>query len=1226
MKNIIALAIIGWLSVNIAIAQPAEDSRPTAYMVADAHLDTQWNWDIQATIGHHIRATLVQNLELMRQYPDYIFNFEGAVKYAWMKEYYPEYWQELTQRIRENRWHLAGSSWDANEVIICSPESWIRNILLGQTFYRQEFGRESSDVFLPDCFGFPYYLPTAAAHCGLIGFSSQKLMWRTNPFYDGGRKYPFSVGLWQGIDGSRIMMTHGFNYSQRYEDQDLSYNKTLQREVAESPLGIAFRYYGTGDTGGSPNIESVRAVMRGTKGDGPLRIVSAPSDTIYHLFQPYEQHPELPIFDGELPMDVHGNACYTSQAAMKLYNRQLEYLGDAAERTAVVADWMGTRVYPIEEMTANWRRMIWHQFHDDVTGTSIPRAYEFSWNDELIGLKRFSSVIATSVDGISRQLDTRVNGTPLILYNAEAFPVETVASIDLPDANTAYVVSDDAGKSVRSQIVTASDGSARLLFEARVPATGYAVYSLKTTKARKPVTALANDREERGKVIENSRYRLTVDAFGDVTSIYDKQNGREMIAEGRALRLVVFDDCTSNGWPAWEIQKATLDRAPVAVHEGVSINLVEDGALRHTLCITKRYGESQITQFVSLYEGALADRIDFRHEVEWRSLNALLKAEMPFSVANEEATYDIGLGSVRRGNNRANSFEIYSHEWTDLTDRSGDYGVTILNDSRYGWDKPTDNTLRLSLLYSPKCEQSAFNYQARQDFGFHEFTFSLVGHNGKLNPVEAVHQSTMLNSPVKTFRAAKHAGTLGRTFSFVQSDNDNVLIRTLKRAEVTNEYVVRVYEIGGTADQQAHLTFPAPIARAVRADGTEREIDAASFSGNCLKVDVRRFGLGTYKVVLASNPNANGTCETFASSNKPVECKSIVLPFDRKATSTNAFRNSANFEGGYSYASELLPADRQIESDGISFKLGEYDTHNALGCKGDTIALPTDAAYTHLYLLTASDRDDRDATFRFIGKKVNAKVASQTVYVPYYTGFIGQWGHQGQTAGYLKPADIAYVGTHRHSSEGDQPYEFTYMFRIRLDIPRGAEAVVLPKDSHVVLFAATAADDISAAIPAAPFFITSNRTNNLPVKNGQQQSRPNLLSSAKLIVASGHVNEAERPEFIADGREDTKWCDTRRAPNFVDFDLGEEHEVSAWAILNAGQETADYITRAAILQGRRSTNEEWQTLDLLDGNHADRVERSFSPTRVRYVRLLVTGPTQELGGSTTRIYELSLFE
>ena len=169
------------ISLFLALGLRAQERK--AYMVANAHLDTQWNWDVQSTIRHHIKNTLTQNFLLFRQYPDYVFNFEGGVKYAWMKEYYPELYAELKQWVGRGRWHITGSSWDANETMVCSPEAWIRNILLGQTFYRQEFGKEGTDVFLPDCFGFPYTLPTLASHCGLIGFSSQKLAWRARPFY-----------------------------------------------------------------------------------------------------------------------------------------------------------------------------------------------------------------------------------------------------------------------------------------------------------------------------------------------------------------------------------------------------------------------------------------------------------------------------------------------------------------------------------------------------------------------------------------------------------------------------------------------------------------------------------------------------------------------------------------------------------------------------------------------------------------------------------------------------------------------------------------------------------------------------------------------------------------------------------------------------------------------------------------------------------------------------------
>ena len=130
-------------------------------------------------------------------------------------------------------------------------------------------------------------------------------------------------------------------------------------------------------------------------------------------------------------MDVHGTGCYTSQAAMKLYNRQNEQLGDAAERAAVAAEWLGTASYPQHTLTEAWKRFIFHQFHDDLTGTSIPRAYEFSWNDELISLKQFSQVLTSSVNAIAGQMDTRVKGTPVVLYNANAFPVSDLTEIIL---------------------------------------------------------------------------------------------------------------------------------------------------------------------------------------------------------------------------------------------------------------------------------------------------------------------------------------------------------------------------------------------------------------------------------------------------------------------------------------------------------------------------------------------------------------------------------------------------------------------------------------------------------------------------------------------------------------------------------------------------------------------------------------------------------------------------
>ena len=523
MKLSVAILSLAILSGgNASFAQTdKQDKKAKAYMVADAHLDTQWNWDIQTTIKEYVWNTLSQNLFLLKRYPDYVFNFEGGVKYAWMKEYYPAQYEEMKEYIRNGRWHISGSSWDATDVLVPSTESFIRNNLLGQEYYRKEFGVESTDIFLPDCFGFGWTLPTIAAHCGLIGFSSQKLDWRNHPFY-GKSKHPFMIGLWKGVDGASIMLAHGYDYGRRWKDEDLSESNYLLELSKRNPFNIVYRYYGTGDTGGSPNLASVRSVEKGIKGDGPVEVISATSDQMFKDFMPYDKHPELPVFDGELLMDVHGTGCYTSEAAMKLYNRQNEVLANAAENAAVAADWLGTAAYPLNTLTDAWKRFIVHQFHDDLTGTSIPRAYEFSWNDELISLKQFAGVLTSSVSAVAGQLDTRVKGIPVILYNAHSFPVTDLAEVvlDMPKSPKGFTVYDDKGKKVAAQMLSYENGKARLLIAASVPASGYAVYDVREGgSVTRMVSVEAN-------ALENSMYKIRLDGKGDIVSLLDKKNNK----------------------------------------------------------------------------------------------------------------------------------------------------------------------------------------------------------------------------------------------------------------------------------------------------------------------------------------------------------------------------------------------------------------------------------------------------------------------------------------------------------------------------------------------------------------------------------------------------------------------------------------------------------------------------------------------------------------------------
>lgn len=1014
-----------------------------AYMISNAHFDSQWNWDVQTSIDVYIRNTMVQNFWLLERYPDYVFNFEGGVKYSWMKEYYPEMYGQVKEWIRRGRWNVCGSTWDATDPNIPSPESFFRNILLGQQFYREEFGVRSNDIFLPDCFGFGYTLPTIAAHAGLIGFSTQKLQWRKHPFY-GEAKVPFSIGLWQGIDGSRLMAALNANdYNTRWDGRDMSRDEGIIALAKGGVNNTAYRYYGVGDRGGSPTIPTLVSLEKGVHGDGPLEVVSTRAGQMYEDYYPFDKHPELSVYDGELLMDVHATGCYTSQAAMKRFNRRNEQLADAAERASVMAHWLGAAAYPAEELRTEWRRFIWHQFHDDLTGTSIPRAYTFSWNDELIAQDKFANLAASASGGVSRALDTRVKGIPVVVYNPVAEIRREVVEAEVAAASQPRAVSvwSPRGERVPAQLLGYRDGKARIAFAAEVGAVGYAVYDLRMQGAavRSSLKATPNS-------LENRIYKLTLDANGDIASVLDKRSGRELVQDGKAFRLAMFTENKSTDWPAWEIWKETIDRAPEAVADDVVISVAEQGPLRATLKVSRRHGKSTFVQYISLTEGAADDRIDIRNEVDWQSENALLKAEFPMSVSNPEAAYDLGLGYIRRGNNTPTAYEVYAQQWADLTDRDGAYGVAVMNDCKYGWDKPDDHTLRLTLLHTPTPGRH-YKYQSRQDIGRHVFTYSIVGHTGDPVAGRIASKAESLNQPLAAYAAPKHAGSLGREFSFLSVSTPQLAVKALKQAEDGSGYVLRLNEMSGKPLEQGEIRFAAPIEAAYVLNGVEERRAEARFEGNRLIVSSGRFAPSTYLVKLRTSD---------IRLNAPSSL-SVDLPCNDYAFTVDAFNRQGNLDGkGNSYAAELVP--EEIASEGVVFRVSnDVERKNVVKCDGQRIALPQ-GNYGRVYLLAASLDGDRDAEFAVDGKSFRCPV-------PCYSGFFGQWGHDGGE-GFVKNGDLAYVGTHRHSADhGNESYVFTYMYKIGLPVEAGAKELTLPKDRNVAVFAVTMSDNQNDNLP-----------------------------------------------------------------------------------------------------------------------------------------------------------------
>ena len=213
---LVALSLTCLTLLCRASAQTAEkpdlNEQPTLYVVGYAHLDTEWRWEYPQVINEYIRKTMEDNFALFEKYPHYVFNFSGANRYRFMKEYFPSDFAKVKKYVDSGRWFPAGSSMEEGDVNTPSAEAIIRQILYGNDWFRKEFGKASAEYMLPDCFGFPSSLPTILAHSGVKGFSTQKLVWGSSAPAGGPESSektpegtPFNVGVWVGPDGESVL-------------------------------------------------------------------------------------------------------------------------------------------------------------------------------------------------------------------------------------------------------------------------------------------------------------------------------------------------------------------------------------------------------------------------------------------------------------------------------------------------------------------------------------------------------------------------------------------------------------------------------------------------------------------------------------------------------------------------------------------------------------------------------------------------------------------------------------------------------------------------------------------------------------------------------------------------------------------------------------------------------------------------------------------------------------
>jgi alpha-mannosidase len=585
--------------------------------------------------------------------------------------------------------------------------------------------------------------------------------------------------------------------------------------------------------------------------------------------------------------------------------------------------------------------------------------------------------------------------------------------------------------------------------------------------------------------LENNNFKVTIDANGDIASIFDKRINKELLEKPIQLE---FGENFPDTKPAWRIYWKDIKRPARSVASNpVSVEVVEDGPVRVAVEVIRENEDSRITQRIRLSAGADGSRVEMANLIDWKSRGTLLKAAFHLTAEAPEATYNLDLGTIKRGNRNETQYEVPHHAWIDLTDKSGTYGVSLLTGAKYGSDKVDDNTIRLTLIHGPDTKDSeqevlddgTVSEMRWQDWGRHQFTYSVTGHKGDWRDGKSQWEAMRFEQRPAAFAVPKHKGKSG-FFSLLNINSDQVNIQAVKMAEDGSGVVVRLQELYGKQCAGVKLSTAIPIEAAEETDGVERPLDVQlATKKNVLVLDFAPYELKTVLLKVSGK------------EQMPAVTQPLYLEYD-----TDIFSYNSNREDGYkdrtprseghrgsldgkggTYPAEMIGDEVQLGN--VLFDIGsrEEGEYNAVACIGQRIALPEGTKVLHI--LAAADVDS-DVIFKAGEKEYPLTIGGWTGYMGLwdnreFEGFVAELSYSLRNdlktihPAFIRDQRIAWAASHHHRPAGDALYEYSYLFSYRLEIPGGTNSITLPDSRYVRIIAISAGDEGNAIPLQSPF-------------------------------------------------------------------------------------------------------------------------------------------------------------
>ncbi|MEO6962833.1 MAG: glycoside hydrolase family 38 C-terminal domain-containing protein [Puia sp.] len=866
-KNIDTVNIIGNMKLHV---------------IPQSHIDLSWWWRYDPqTIKVVVKHTLETAFENMEKFPDYTFTFLQVPAIEPLEKLYPELFYKLRYYVHNKeaigaglpnpgaggdsgRLAIGSGLWcEADGALPCG-ESLVRQCLYGKRYYKNQFGIDVKTAWFQDAWTHPWTYPQILKKSGIESymFTRPRIMGEERMFW------------WESADGSRVFaykpLVSWDNYNLPSKESIDKYLMELNRKYGVHD-GITL--IGVGNHGGGAiraDVERMKSVMQERNLVTPDKMkqaqiaFSTPKQFTSEIFK---NPGDFPVIKYELKPTIRG--AYTSVGEIKKGNRYSENLLMTLEKYSSIASALGANVYPGKSIYDSWKKLMINQYHDPISGTDINPSID----DVLLRYKQIkdtaSSLLNLQVSSIAGRINTHGEGSAIIVFNPLSWERTDLVEVELElhDSLNHFSIVDENNQKIPIQIInhTFNHGVSKIsvIFIAKnIPSMGYSTYRLKSEKRQQLSKNISNTSRF---VFENEFFRLKIDSLtGCLIGLTDKLKNQEIIASnssgniiqiiddfgdsegfllspegnsesnkltGAELNLTDVEEITANG----EFNKWT--GAELNLTDVEEIKVLENGPVRTTLQIKRKYNLSRFIQRIYLYNGI--NRIDFELVVDWQGKNKMVKVAFPLNLQNDSATYDIPYGTIKRP---SQGEEQVGQKWVDISDEH--YGVSLLNDSRYGYDV-TKNTIRLSLLRSPD-----HPVEATDEKGIHQIKYSLYPHQGNWQTANTMRKGYEFNYPLIAINESSHNGPLSAKHSFIEISPENLIVTTLKKAEDSDDLILRFFETTGNESiAKVKLSKFIGINAVHKTDLMENELEDIPVSKNLFEVKVGKYSIESFKLI-----------------------------------------------------------------------------------------------------------------------------------------------------------------------------------------------------------------------------------------------------------------------------------------------------------------------------------------------------------------------------------------